>query len=98
MKWKKSYGLICDYVEQINHFFGYILVATTLMLFVDVVLFTFCAIRQSDYEPILIELGFSALWHLILVTSTVLTASKIKQQVGIVSYLAEVYKTLTSIF
>ena len=81
MKWKKNYGLICDYVEQINHFFGYNLVAATLMLFVDVVLFTFCAIRLSDYEPILIELGFSALWHLILVTSTVLTANKIKQQV-----------------
>ena len=87
LKWKKNYSLICDLVQELDHFFRFILIVFTWLCFVDVAAFMFCVATLFQFKAILISMGCNAAWQLILMSLIVFAASRVRHKVCIANHL-----------
>ena len=84
VKWKRDYRSISDYIEKINHFFGFILLAflaTILINFVTYIFWLIKCVQQGNffYENVLAFLIFK---NVIYALFLIMISHRIKQKVS----------------
>lgn len=83
IKWKRDYRSVSNYIEKINHFYGFILLTFLAMLLINLVSYIFFLIKfvQQGNSALEKALAFLIIKNLVYALFLILICHRIKQKV-----------------